>query len=584
MNKTITINLGGIIFNIEEDAYQELKNYLDAVKAHFSAYPDSGDIVADIEARMAEQLSQKAGPNNIVAMAQVQELIKAMGKVEEFGDEEAPSSAANNRTAYANKRLFRDPDNKIIFGVCAGLGHYFGVDPLIFRVILIALTFAGASGIIIYLILALLMPEAKTPAEKVQMRGGPVDINSLERDLKKKFTDIKDSEAVKNGIAGTKSAATGILEFLGKAVRLLFKLIFKIAGLALMLVTAFAFAGLTFVMANLLFNVNSTYFEFPLAQIATGWPYYSIVILTFVSVIIPVVFIMLLGASLLKSKSVFSAASGFPLLAAWFVAAVACGVLWVRFGPQYAETVRSLPQYQTATIEARDLGSFNKLSVSGADKVKIVQGTGFTVTASGRQMDLERLELKNEDGTLVVGHKLSKKFCLICVGHRPANITVAMPEVREINASGVTHVSGNLAAVRELAINLSGASKADIAANASSTAVNLSGVSRAEITGTSTQITVKASGASKFYGLKLSAENADVNTSGSSKIYTNAKNKLDVKSSGASKIYYLGSPALTQDLSGSSRVSKYTGYELEFMEAEQDSDFAPIEPQAPQLK
>src|ERR1700756_1388835 len=129
MNKTLTINISGIIFNIEEDAYENLKNYLSNIKRHFQNEEGCDEIVADIEARLAELLKSKTNAGKQVLInADVNEAIGIMGKPEDFG--ETTSSNENKeehhsqQTHYSDKRrrVFRDPDSKVLGGVCSGIG------------------------------------------------------------------------------------------------------------------------------------------------------------------------------------------------------------------------------------------------------------------------------------------------------------------------------------------------------------------------------------------------------------------------------------------------------------------------------
>ncbi len=87
--------------------------------------------------------------------------------------------------------MYRDPDNRILGGVCAGMGAYWGADPLIIRIIFVVATLIFLSGAIIYLILWVVLPEAKTTAQKLEMRGEPVTISNIGKAVKEEFENIK---------------------------------------------------------------------------------------------------------------------------------------------------------------------------------------------------------------------------------------------------------------------------------------------------------------------------------------------------------------------------------------------------------
>ena len=203
MNKTININLAGIIFHVDEDAYQHFNDYLSAVRKQFNNAEERAEIIADIEARIAELLQQKLNDSKqVINRADIDEVISVMGSPEDYAvdDEETTgsssttsSSSSKSGTEYTGpKRLFRNPDDKILGGVSGGLGAYFGIDPIWIRLIWVALFFGWGTGVLLYIILWIVMPEAKTTAQKLQMRGEPININNIERTVKEEMRDVKE--------------------------------------------------------------------------------------------------------------------------------------------------------------------------------------------------------------------------------------------------------------------------------------------------------------------------------------------------------------------------------------------------------
>ncbi len=198
MNKTVNINLAGLVFNIEETAYQVLKDYLSAIKSHFANEEGCEEIVADIEARMAELLKAKThAGKQVLVEADINEAINTMGRPEDFSDgteDENKSSAHEQKSnQYKNKtrRVFRDGDSKVLGGVCSGIANYFDTDPLWIRLILVVLFFGFGSGFLLYIILWIIIPEAKTTAEKLEMRGDPIDINTISQTIKEEAGQFK---------------------------------------------------------------------------------------------------------------------------------------------------------------------------------------------------------------------------------------------------------------------------------------------------------------------------------------------------------------------------------------------------------
>lgn len=207
MNKTFTINISDIIFNINDDAYETLNQYLLDLKNHFSKDEESEEIMNDIESRIAEIFSEKtSGSNSIITIIDVNHVIVILGKVEDIdGDQnEENQSKSSEKTKKNNytKKLYRDVDDKSIAGVAKGLSYYLGVDVSLIRIIFILLAISGTAGIWIYIILWAATPEAKTSIEKLEMKGEPVNLSNLEKTIKEGFENvsqkIKDKNLSKN--------------------------------------------------------------------------------------------------------------------------------------------------------------------------------------------------------------------------------------------------------------------------------------------------------------------------------------------------------------------------------------------------
>jgi len=191
MKITVSINLGGYSFNIDEDAYSELKRYLKNLEIHFAGEESSSEILSDIETRMAELLRTKlTGYKQVINIGDVNEVISILGNPEDIADDEGPSRKEKFSTPGAH-RMYRDPDKRIIGGVCAGMGAYWDIEPWIIRIIFLVLIMAGGLGILIYLILYIVLPEAKTTAQKIEMKGDPVNIHNIKESVKKEFDNVR---------------------------------------------------------------------------------------------------------------------------------------------------------------------------------------------------------------------------------------------------------------------------------------------------------------------------------------------------------------------------------------------------------
>jgi phage shock protein PspC (stress-responsive transcriptional regulator) len=197
MKKTLSINIRGIVFNIDEDAYQKLNSYLSEIYRHYKNQPGADEIVSDIENRVVELFQERTSSHKqVITLIDVEEVIAILGRPSDFDreleDDSPPRPQATTRRAKGPKRLYRDPVNRVIGGVCSGLGAYFNVDPVWFRLaFVLAVIFAG-TGILLYLILWIVLPPARTVSERLEMRGDPIDIDNIEKAVRKEMHDVKE--------------------------------------------------------------------------------------------------------------------------------------------------------------------------------------------------------------------------------------------------------------------------------------------------------------------------------------------------------------------------------------------------------
>lgn len=211
MNKIININLGGFPFVVDEDAFDHLQRYLKALTRHFSHSEGCEEIISDIENRMAELFNERLGVRKIVTLSDVQETIKIMGRPEDFqGDliedeplskdntffNEPPKSKFEEPKYRTGKRLFRNKDEKVIAGVCSGIAAYFGIeDPVWVRIAFVLATVTGGFGVLAYLILAAVVPPAKSAADRLSMRGEPINVSSIAKQVEEEINSLSDTLA-----------------------------------------------------------------------------------------------------------------------------------------------------------------------------------------------------------------------------------------------------------------------------------------------------------------------------------------------------------------------------------------------------
>lgn len=205
MNKTISINIGGFVFNIEEDAYQKLFHYLSTIKKNFTEAEERDEIMNDIEARIAEIFQSKLSvAKEVITDKDVDQVIEVMGKPEDYVSEEFADSADKKSTEKENaseqsshRRFYRDTEDATLGGVCSGLAHYFNIDVAIIRILFVVFAIIGGTAIVAYIIMLIAVPEAKTTNEKLQMKGQSINVESIKEHFNRAKNNIK--ENVNNG-------------------------------------------------------------------------------------------------------------------------------------------------------------------------------------------------------------------------------------------------------------------------------------------------------------------------------------------------------------------------------------------------
>lgn len=212
MKKVMNINLGGYPFTINEDAYSILYDYTDQLERVFSKSPGKDEIMHDIEARMAELLIKRMDDRKIVDSLDIAYLIEVMGQPSEMSDMEenysetfsdsnsghahtsgqSASGQSGDFSIKTGKRLFRDTDNKVIGGVCSGLSSYFGItDPVWIRLAAVIGFFLYGSTLLVYIILWIVVPKAKTTADRLEMKGEKANVQNIARTIEHELEGLR---------------------------------------------------------------------------------------------------------------------------------------------------------------------------------------------------------------------------------------------------------------------------------------------------------------------------------------------------------------------------------------------------------
>jgi phage shock protein PspC (stress-responsive transcriptional regulator) len=340
MNKTISINLGGFFFHIDEDAYQKLSRYFDAVKC--SLAPDGREeIMKDIESRIAELFQERIqNDKQVIGLVEIDAVIAIMGQPEDYKIDEETTNASSSNTFYSKnnvKKLYRDKENGIISGVASGFGHYLKIDPVWIRLLFVIIVVAGfGSPILIYLILMFIIPEAVTTSQKLEMKGEEITISNIERKVKEGIDDIADkigsidhqkiAENTKQGINKTGNA-------LGNFFSIVFNVFTKLIGGIIVLFSSVSLVLFCIASIFMIFSTNMpdnfllNHVKTPIGLETPMWVQGILVLFVFG---IPFFFLLILGLKLLVNnlKSIGNIAK-YTLLATWIIAmgiAISLGV------------------------------------------------------------------------------------------------------------------------------------------------------------------------------------------------------------------------------------------------------------------
>lgn len=191
MKKTINVAIGGCSFTIDEDAYNTLDDYLNRFKAAIDDSATSSQVMDELEVKIADELKWKLGGRQVVDLAMTEQVIGQLGYPEgytEKSQEEATGPENNTGSDEVRKynenpvrKLYRDTDDKKIAGVCSGLALFLGVDVVLIRVIFLVALICGSAGFWIYLVIWIAAPEARTAAEKCELRGIPATAENIRR-------------------------------------------------------------------------------------------------------------------------------------------------------------------------------------------------------------------------------------------------------------------------------------------------------------------------------------------------------------------------------------------------------------------
>lgn len=492
MNKTISITLNGAIFNIEEEGYEKLKKYLDSIRQYFSQTDGQEEIINDIESNITEKFSEKiSAKKKVITNSDVAEIIDIMGSVEDFA-QEANSSTLENETIEEEgeekkiKRLYRDPDNAIIGGVCSGLGAYFNIDPVIFRVLFVAAFLFYGTGILLYILLWIAMPKAETSAQRLEMKGDSVTLKKIEESIKNKITDSRTTAKLKSA---PRNILNAIFETLGNLIRKLGPLFLILLGIFIIAINIFMSAVATFVGAAFLFNLDSAYInsEIPIREILNNSQYYTGLISSYLIIIIPIIFFILIGLALAKRKKVFNTLGISIMIGIWMISILTFGLIALEAAPEIGDRIDQ--SIKESSVNKEEFDSFKEISISGSNNVNIRKGENYSIKLTGRESDLEEVVLQKIDNQLKISEETKNGLCLFCYD-RVVNIDITMPELEYLKIAGNADASIKGFTNQSIKIDALDISDVEAYLDNPQQEINIKDSADFNLTGSSTQLTI----------------------------------------------------------------------------------------------
>lgn len=422
MNEIRHIHLGRQSYTIAADAYKELHEYLEAIRRKAGK-----EVVEEVELRFAELLTERGiAGEKVVLAADISYIKEQLGTPTDFSDDADDEPIEQYETA---KRLYRDTDNAMVAGVAAGLGKYFGIDPLIIRIIFVALTFAGAAGVLIYLLLWILVPEAKTNSDRLRMQGLPVNVDTIKHAI------------ARADIEGAAHRATSIV---GGAINRLFYVLlalvgaaFIVGGLGMILLAA------TLMIYGLIRGVqadSSTVFPVGGEQVA-------LVVCAFVVVALVATMVITAGLTLIKRKWRMPAWATVGIIGMFIVAASAGVALTADSVPRIRDRYESFQHSSMHYVEP-----VQRIHIVGHNafyQITEDNKTGVEIRTFGT-VDTTPIQITRDvDGVLTVDttnfHPQHPNCQLICpYGEKRTMLVIHLPRQVPIDAPNDTRVILNI--------------------------------------------------------------------------------------------------------------------------------------------
>jgi phage shock protein PspC (stress-responsive transcriptional regulator) len=360
MKRTLNINIGNSIIMIEEDAYELLTSYMNDIKAHFARNADDFEIVTDIENRIAEMFLEilATQQKQVISIVDVQVIMAQMGKVSDFETSEEATEESMPPYAAGIKRLYRDTDNGIVAGVCAGLGHYLDIEARWIRLFALLSVFVGGAGILAYLVMWIMIPRAATRSEKMYMKGEAVNLQGFIRSFQE---EMENNQLIKR----SGGVLTEIVDWLGTFIMRFGTLILKLAAGFIIFIASCMLLGLVGMLAAILglFDGNTNEM-FPFSMVDPSYlP--TMLFAAFICFAIPLLALILFAVRVAFNGRPLNRSVTFGLLIIWLLGAATSVFYIAKVSSEFKEEaeftqVAAIKPYPVYRLELNNSRVFSR--------------------------------------------------------------------------------------------------------------------------------------------------------------------------------------------------------------------------------
>lgn len=511
MKKTLTINLSGVVFNIDEDAYEILNEYLRKLEIQFSD-EDGKEIMRDIEARLAELFSNilKSNNKNVVTITDINSVIEQLGTAEEIGGDSKNSTFDNKETDKDNRKrhrkFYRDADNKILGGVAAGLAAYLGLEVTITRLIMLLLAITILGWLIpIYLIVWIIAPEATTTAQKLEMQGIEPSIENMKSYL--------NSEQFRE-------SASRVTSRLGEVVKWLFRIAAIIMGLFFAFIGVIVIGALTIALIGIITGVGSVIFGGILPFVGSNTTIITFIVATLVALLIPIISIIIATIRLIRRDNTpRKSAWGWMWFVIWIIAVIVSINTLLLHIPNMVDTLRNLEENGFVTIFDGDIiteerlrnQQFNAIEIDEALIVQLIEDSCCYIEVKGNASALRNIKTTIENNTL----KLELLNYVTNLGNQHKIIVHYCSELNKIEMDNASIISNETNQINSnyLEIDASSASIINLGIKCNQLDIEASSAAVLNIWGETNLLTAELSSAAVVNFKDLVADSAKINAS-----------------------------------------------------------------------